>query len=372
MKFENRSGFSFNFEHRQWFEERKFIIAGPCSAESEEQVWETVKDFKKDQISAIRAGVWKPRTRPDSFEGFGEVALPWLANASRKLEIPSMVEVATPYHVEKALQAGIDMLWIGARTTVNPFAVQQIADSLQGVNVPVFVKNPVNPDLALWMGALERIDHAGISQLAAIHRGFSSGKRLIYRNEPRWEIPIELKRLAPEIPMINDPSHICGRRDILHNIAQKAMDLEFDGLMIETHHQPSVAMSDAEQQITPLALFELLNQIKLRSTPQANICNENLEIVRKKIDELDHQLIKLLADRMKLSQEIGSIKAKNQLTIMQFDRWRELVIDRLKSGNELGLDRDFLLQILQNIHQLSIQVQMEIFDSHNFKPNENH
>ncbi len=363
MKFENRSGISFNLEHKNWLGQEKFIIAGPCSAESEEQVWETVKEFKKTSISAIRAGIWKPRTRPNSFEGFGEIALPWLVDASKKVGIPCMVEVATPSHVENALKAGVDMIWIGARTTVNPFAVQQIADSLRGINVPVFVKNPVNPDLALWMGALERIDHAGITQLAAIHRGFSSGKRLIYRNEPRWEIPIELKRLAPNIPMINDPSHICGRRDILLNIAQKALDLEFDGLMIETHINPSIAMSDAEQQITPDSLFELINQIKIRLTPQSVSCNEDLEKVRKKIDDLDHQLIHLLADRVKLSQEIGSIKAQNHLTIMQFDRWRSLVMDRLKTGNELGLDRDFLLQILQNIHQLSIQVQMEIFEA---------
>jgi chorismate mutase len=363
VKFENRSGISFNLEHNNWLGQEKFIIAGPCSAESEEQVWETVKDFKKSSISAIRAGIWKPRTRPNSFEGFGEIALPWLVQASRNVDIPCMVEVATPAHVENALAAGVDMIWIGARTTVNPFAVQQLADCLKGINVPVFIKNPVNPDLALWMGALERIDHAGITKLAAIHRGFSSGKRLIYRNEPRWEIPIELKRLAPNIPLINDPSHICGRIDILQNIAQKAMDLEFDGLMIETHFQPSSALSDAEQQVTPQQLFELLKQIKLRSTPQSLSSNENLEQVRQKIDDLDHQLIHLLADRMRLSQEIGTIKAQNQLTIMQFERWRSLVIDRLKTGNELGLDRDFLLQILQNIHQLSIQVQMEIFES---------
>ncbi len=364
MKFENRSGISFNLEHNNWLGQEKFIIAGPCSAESEEQVWETVKDFKKSSISAIRAGIWKPRTRPNSFEGFGEIALPWLVQASKKVEIPCMVEVATPSHVENALAAGVDMIWIGARTTVNPFAVQQLADCLRGINVPVFVKNPVNPDLALWMGALERIDHAGITKLAAIHRGFSSGKRLIYRNEPRWEIPIELKRLAPNIPLINDPSHICGRTDILQNIAQKAMDLEFDGLMIETHFQPTSALSDAEQQITPQQLFELLKQVKLRSAPQSFTSNESLEQVRRKIDDLDHQLIHLLADRMRLSQEIGAIKAQNHLTIMQFDRWRSLVVDRLKTGNELGLDREFLLQILQNIHQLSIQVQMEIFDSY--------
>ena len=362
MKFENRSGISFNLEHENWIGKEKFIIAGPCSAESEEQVWNTVNQFQKNKISAIRAGIWKPRTRPNSFEGYGELALPWLVNASKKVDIPCMVEVATPLHVEMALKAGIEMLWIGARTTVNPFAVQLLADSLRGVNIPIFVKNPVNPDLSLWMGALERIDHAGVKQIAAIHRGFSSGKRLIYRNEPRWEIPIELKRIAPNIPLINDPSHICGRRDILQNIAQKAMDLEFDGLMIETHVEPQKALSDAEQQITPTALHELLNGIQIRSTPQSVVGNNELEIVRRKIDELDHQMIHLLADRMRLSQEIGKIKVENQLTIMQFERWRELVMDRLKTGNDLGLDRDFLLQILQNIHQLSIQVQMEIFE----------
>jgi len=365
VKFENRSDISFSLDHRRWFNREKYIIAGPCSAESEEQVWESVKHFNRNEVSAIRAGVWKPRTRPNSFEGFGTVALPWVVNASKKIGIPSMIEVATPEHIELALKAGIDMIWIGARTTVNPFAVQQIADCLQGVSVPVFVKNPVNPDLALWMGALERLDHAGISKLAAIHRGFSSGKRLIYRNEPKWEIPIELKRLAPGLPIICDPSHICGRRDILLQVAQKSMDLDFDGLMIEVHHQPKNALSDAEQQITPAEFAELLQNIAVRKGPVSEFENKQLDLVRHKIDELDHQLIELLAKRMHLSEEIGQIKSDNNLTIMQLDRWRNLVIDRLQIGADLGLDRDFLLQILQNIHQLSIHVQMDVFDQKN-------
>lgn len=362
---EAKSSIRFTENHGQWLKQgnKPYIVAGPCSAETEQQVWDSITQLPIDQIQAIRAGIWKPRTRPDSFEGIGEKGLPWLIEAAKHVNLPVMVEVATPEHLDSALKAGIDMIWIGARTTVNPFAIQALADSLRGVQIPVFVKNPINADLDLWIGALERIDRAGITKLAAIHRGFSSGKKIIYRNDPRWEIPIELKRLAPELPLLSDPSHICGRRDLLLHVAQKALDLDFDGLMIESHCNPDAAWSDAKQQITGSQLSDLLTNLICReSVSEDPILLNKLADVRFNIDQLDADLIQLLAQRMHLSEEIGRLKLENGLTIMQRNRWKDVVDDRLNKGISLGLDEEFLLHILQSIHQLSIKAQQRVFD----------
>jgi chorismate mutase len=303
----------------------------------------------------IRAGIWKPRTRPDSFEGVGKDALPWLVNAAKAVNKPTCVEVATPEHVEACLQAGVDVLWVGARTTVNPFAVQELADALHGVPIPVMVKNPVNPDLELWIGALERLNKAGIKKLAAIHRGFSTYEKTLYRNRPSWEIPIDLKRRLPDLPMICDPSHICGRRDTLLQVAQTAMDLQFDGLMLESHRDPDAAWSDAKQQVTPENLKHLLDQLVLRSAgPISEEAHQHLASLRSRIDRIDNFILELLSERMGISSEIGEYKSLHNIAIYQPERWKEIVDRCLALGRSNGLTDEFILKLFQQVHHESI------------------
>lgn len=351
----NNWGYSFN---------NPLLIAGPCSAESEEQVLETCTELAQTKkVNILRAGIWKPRTRPNCFEGIGSIGLEWLKKAGKATGLPVTVEVANVKHVYEALRMGIDILWIGARTTVNPFSVQEIADALKGVDIPVLVKNPVNPDLALWIGAFERLNQAGITKLAAIHRGFSHHGEKIYRNRPQWEIPIELMRKLPDLPIICDPSHICGRRDLLVNVAQKALDLNFDGLMIESHINPSKALSDAEQQVTPKRYAELINELILRDPTTNNVnFTTSLEVLRENINNLDHDIIRLIAKRMKIAEEIGTVKKINKVTILQPNRWDEIIIDRTNVGIKEGLTNDFLLDFLNAIHKESIRHQNTIMN----------
>lgn len=341
---------------------KPFLITGPCSAESEKQVLETGKFLKENGICDLfRAGVWKPRTRPNSFEGMGEKALPWLQKLQTETGLNVCIEVAKAQHVEAALKAGIAALWIGARSTVSPFAVQEIAEVLRGVEIPVLIKNPVNPELALWEGAFERLNAVGISDLSAIHRGFSSYTPSIYRNSPRWEIAIEFKRLHPEIPLIVDPSHICGKRELLSMVSQKAMDLDMDGLMLETHPQPHLALSDAQQQVTPENLKRLLDNLLIRKTEISDPIFENkLAELRERIDRLDEDLIQLLASRMKIIEEIGKYKKENNITILQVKRWNEILKLRTSAGNSVGLSEDFIFRVLELIHQESIRTQHSI------------
>ena len=343
-------------------QENPYIIAGPCSIESEEQAFETIKQLNKPSINAIRGGIWKPRTRPGSFEGVGKIGLPWLVEAAKSIGKPSMCEVASPEHIDDALKAGIDMIWVGARTTVNPFSVQEIANALKGVKVPVFIKNPVNPDLALWIGAIERINQSGIDQIAAIHRGFSSFQQTIYRNEPTWEIAFEFRRILPEIPLICDPSHIGGRRDLLQPIAQQAMDLNFDGLMIESHYNPSIALSDAEQQLKPEKLFELLNTLIIRQNEvNDSLLIADLQEVRSKIDLVPEEIVNLLANRMDLVDLIAEIKKQHNIAILQPNRWAQIVQNRRLQGEKLNVNDDFVLRLFQLLHSESIKKQSEHF-----------
>lgn len=343
--------------------ERPFLITGPCSAETEEQINLSVQQIA-DHTPAklLRAGIWKPRTRPDSFEGVGAAALPWFVEAAKKVGLPTSVEIANRNHTEEALKAGIDVLWIGARTTVNPFAVQEIADVLKGVNVPVMIKNPVNPDLELWIGAFERLDKTGIKDLVAIHRGFSFYKHPKYRNVPSWEIPIALRERLPQIPMICDPSHISGRRDLLLEVSQKAMDLNFDGLMIETHPDPDNAWSDSQQQITAFALKDLLQNLVLRSSSVHSTKEEILVELREKIAILDDRLFDLLSARMKISEELGSFKRENNITILQQDHWIKMIGKRLESKDEYQLTEKFIRRIMDEIHQESIRHQIKVMN----------
>lgn len=349
--------------------ERPYLITGPCSAETEEQVFDVVRQIATlTPTKLLRAGIWKPRTRPDSFEGVGEEALPWFVNAGKEVGLPTAVEVANRNHVEAALKAGIDVLWIGARTTVNPFAVQEIADALQGVNVPVMVKNPVNPDIELWLGAFERLQKAGVNDLVAIHRGFSFYKHPKYRNVPHWEIPIAFRERTVGIPMICDPSHISGRRDLLLEVSQKAMDLNFDGLMIETHPDPDNAWSDALQQVTPNGLLELLNKLIMRSSSVGSNFEEQLKEMREKITILDDRLFDILSARMKLSEDIGNFKRENNIMILQQEHWAKLIAKRLESAGDYELTELFVRKIMDAIHQESIRQQTKVMNP-NVKPN---
>ena len=342
---------------------KPFIISGPCSAETEEQVHETVQRLAKQNVDAIRAGIWKPRTRPNSFEGIGSQGLRWLKDACKEVGLPAAVEVANEKHVYECLKFGIDILWIGARTTVNPFAVQEIADALQGADIPVMIKNPINPDLELWIGAVERLHKAGIRKIAAIHRGFSSYEKTKYRNKPYWEIPIELKRRIPDISIICDPSHICGSRELLASVCQKAMDLNFDGLIIESHRDPSQAWSDAAQQVTPEALGEIINNLVLRkvSTDDQEF-NSQLEDLRSKINRIDDELIEILAQRMSISEEIGLCKKRNNITILQPNRWDEILKKSLEKGTKRGLSDKIITDVFQAIHNESITRQNSIMN----------
>lgn len=342
---------------------RPFLIAGPCSVESEEQVMEVAKSIAAESRPALlRGGIWKPRTRPDSFEGVGAIGLPWLVNAGKEVGIPVTTEVANAKHVEAALNAGVDVLWIGARTTVNPFAVQEIADAIRGTEITVMVKNPINPDLMLWVGAFERFQKAGIEDLVAIHRGFSVYKHPKYRNVPNWEIPIALMEEIPEIPLICDPSHISGQRDGLLHVAQKAMDLNFAGLMIETHNNPDKAWSDAQQQITPEQLKVLMDQLILRKASIQNGGVSFIELQRKKIAEIDDQLFELFKERMQAAKEVGVYKREKGITILQSEHWRKIVDKRLSQADEMELSIDFLRSVLDAIHQESIRHQTKVMN----------
>lgn len=339
--------------------ERPLVIAGPCSAETEEQVMTTARQLADKGCRMFRAGVWKPRTKPGGFEGQGETALPWLQNVKKSTGMLVATEVATPEHVELALKYGIDILWIGARTSANPFAMQALADSLKGVDVPVLVKNPVNPDLELWIGALERINQAGVTRLAAIHRGFSSYDKKIYRNLPMWQIPIELRRRFPSLPIMCDPSHIGGSRELVAPLCQQAMDLGFDGLIVESHCSPDSAWSDAKQQVTPDVLDYILSILVIRDE---KVTTEGIHALRKQIDELDNQLIELLAKRMRVCREIGQYKKEHNMTVLQTSRYNEILDKRGAQGALCGMSADFIRSVFEEVHEESVRQQMEIIN----------
>ena len=339
--------------------ERPFVIAGPCSAETEEQVMTTATQLAQKGCHIFRAGVWKPRTKPGGFEGNGEMALPWMKRVKEETGMLVSTEVATPEHVELALKYGIDILWVGARTTANAFAMQALADSLRGIDVPVFVKNPVNPDLELWIGAMERINQAGIKRMAAIHRGFSSYDKKIYRNLPMWQIPIELHRRIPELPIICDPSHIGGRRELIAPLCQQAMDLGFEGLIVESHCNPDCAWSDAKQQVTPDVLDYILSLLVIRDETSTT---EDIQILRKQIDELDNDLMSLLAKRMRVCREIGQYKKEHNMTVLQANRYNEILEKRGAQGALCGMSADFIAQIFEGIHEESVRQQLEIIN----------
>ena len=341
------------------------IISGPCSAETEDQLVTTAHLLKATgKVSVLRAGIWKPRTRPGEFEGVGSIGLEWLKRAKAETGLPTAVEVANAKHVEEALAAGVDILWVGARSTVNPFTVQEIADALRGVDIPVMVKNPVNPDLSLWIGALERINGAGITKLAAIHRGFSSFEKTAFRNEPMWDLAISLKTLAPELPIINDPSHICGNRELIPFISQKALDLDMQGLMIESHLDPSIAWTDAKQQVTPAALSEMIDGFVLRKADSKNPeFVDKLASLRTQIDKIDDQIFQKLGERMQIVEKIGEFKRDNDVTILQVSRWDEILQKRTAYGSVLKLEKDFTEKMLELIHSESIRKQTSIMNT---------
>lgn len=339
--------------------EKLTVIAGPCSAETEEQVIETARQLAYKGCHIFRAGVWKPRTKPGGFEGNGEAALPWLKRVKEETGMLTSTEVATPEHVELALKYDIDILWVGARTSANPFAMQAIADSLQGVDIPVLVKNPVNPDLELWIGAMERINQAGVKRIAAIHRGFSSYDKKIYRNLPMWQIPIELRRRIPELPIFCDPSHIGGRRELIAPLCQQAMDLGFDGLIIECHCDPDKAWSDAKQQITPDILDYILGLLVIRDQ---SVTTEGISALRKQIDDLDNQLMELLSKRMRVCREIGHYKKEHNMTVLQTSRYNEILNKRGAQGSQCGMDPNFIKTIFEAVHEESVRQQIEIIN----------
>ncbi|MCX2495221.1 chorismate mutase [Pedobacter sp. PF22-3] len=341
------------------------IISGPCSAETEEQLLTTAHLLAATgKVSVLRAGIWKPRTRPGEFEGIGSIGLEWLKRAKAETGLPTAVEVANAKHVEEALAAGVDILWIGARSTVNPFTVQEIADALKGHDVPVLIKNPVNPDLQLWIGAIERINGAGITKIGAIHRGFSSFEKSSFRNEPMWEMAIQLKTLCPELPIINDPSHICGNRELIPYVSQKALDLDMQGLMIESHVDPSVAWTDAKQQVTPAALAELVERLTVREPEAPNEASaDKLAELRKSIDKIDDILLQKLGERMAIVEKIGEFKRDNQVTILQVNRWDAIIKKGHAFAKALKLDLNFTEKFLELMHGESIRKQTEIMNA---------
>ena len=340
--------------------DRMFVIAGPCSAESEEQIMCTARELASKGCHNFRAGVWKPRTKPGGFEGHGEPALQWMKQVKEETHMKVGTEVATPEHVELAMKYGMDILWIGARTSANPFAMQALADSMKGIEVPVLVKNPVNPDLELWIGALERLNAAGIKNLGVIHRGFSSYDKTIYRNLPMWQIPIELRRRIPELPIICDPSHMGGRRELVAPLCQQALDLGFDGLMVESHCDPDKAWSDAKQQVTPDVLDYILSILQVREVKE-NV--EGINTLRKQIDGLDNELINLLSKRMRVCREIGQYKKDNNMTVLQTGRYNEILDKRGAQGALCGMSADFVKNIFEHIHEESVRQQIEIINS---------
>lgn len=335
------------------------LIAGPCGAESLEQLQQTAKGLKAlNKVSLFRAGVWKPRTRPNAFEGKGEEALKWLAEIKKEFGFKITVEVANAQHTELALKYGIDVLWIGARTTVNPFSVQEIADVLKGTDIPVMIKNPIHADLQLWVGAIERVSNSGITKLAAIHRGFYVYGKTKYRNKPMWQLPIELRTLFPELPIICDPSHISGNRELIPSIAQKALDLGMNGLMIESHFNPSIALSDAEQQLTTVQLGELICKLILRKQRASDTTViDKLAELRNIIDEVDEELINVLKKRTQIIEEIGTYKKEHHITIFQLERWQEILRTRAQLAEKLGISRNHVEKICQLLHEESIRIQ---------------
>ncbi len=350
---------------KEKWNKRPLIISGPCSAESEEQVIETATRLAKTgKVDVLRAGVWKPRTKPGMFEGIGTKGLPWLALAKKITGLPITVEVATAKHVQDALQFDVDILWIGARSTVNPFSIQEIADALRGVDIPVLIKNPINPDLELWSGGIERLQKVGLQQIGMIHRGFSSYGNTEYRNAPMWHLPIEMKRRFPGMPLICDPSHICGSRLLLQEVAQKSIDLDFDGIMMESHIDPDNAWSDAKQQVTPERLAEILDSLVWRheNTDEKEFITA-LATLREQINQLDDELITLLGQRMKVADKIGAYKKQNNITILQTNRWNDILDRAFKKGENLGLSKEFVTKYFDAVHLESINHQNKIMNS---------
>lgn len=339
---------------------RPVVIAGPCSAETEEQVMETAMDLAKNGVRIFRAGIWKPRTKPGGFEGVGSVGLTWLQEVKKETGMLVATEVANKQHVEEALNAGVDVLWIGARTSANPFAMQEIADSLVGADVPVLVKNPVNPDLELWIGAMQRIYNAGIRQIGAIHRGFSAYGKHLYRNMPQWHIPIELRRRMPELTLICDPSHIGGKRELVAPLSQQAMDMGFDGLIVESHCDPDSAWSDKSQQVTPEVLNFILNMLVVRDTTQTT---ESLTLLRQQIDQIDNDLLEALSKRMRISREIGQYKKEHSMPVVQTGRYDDILNSRAAAAEELGMNGDFMKSVYQAIHEESVRQQIEVLNN---------
>lgn len=340
--------------------ELPLIIAGPCSAESESQVLQIAGELNANGINIFRAGIWKPRTKPGGFEGVGSIGLDWLRKVKQQYGMYVSTEVANKNHVIEAVSSGVDILWIGARTCANPFAMQEIADTLEmlSIDIPVLIKNPVNPDLELWIGGIQRIYNAGIRRIGAIHRGFSVYGKHIYRNQPQWHLPIELHRRFPDLSIIHDPSHVGGKREFVSTLSQQALDLGFDGLMVETHDNPDCALSDKDQQITPKALFEILSKLVYRKKDQTN---EILNQLRQQIDEYDYELIELLAKRMSVCREIGEYKKEKAISIVQNKRYDEIMSSRVLRANQLGLSSEFIVKVLESVHTESIRQQIDVF-----------
>ncbi len=347
------------------FTKHPIIISGPCSAETEDQLIQTATQLAATKkVDILRAGIWKPRTRPGSFEGVGTIGLSWLVQARKLTGLPFAIEVATAKQVEDALHFDVDILWIGARTTVNPFSVQEIADALKGTNVPVFIKNPVSPDIELWTGAVERVAKAGIQQIGIIHRGFNVYGNTEYRNAPMWHLAIEMKRRNPNLPMICDPSHICGRRDIIQEVSQTSIDLDYNGLIIESHINPSEAWSDASQQVTPHDLEKILDGLiwRTETTEQKEFKNA-LAKLREQINQIDDELIQLLGQRMKIADQIGTYKKENSITILQTNRWNEILERAFNKGEKVGLTKEFVIKYFDAVHLESIHHQNKIMNS---------
>lgn len=343
---------------------RPIIIAGPCSAESETQMLTTGKAIAAiDKNIIFRAGIWKPRTRPNAFEGVGSIGLKWMKAVKEETGMLTATEVANGKHVEECLKNGVDILWVGARTTVNPFSVQDVADALKGVDIPVFVKNPINPDLQLWIGALERINQAGITKLGAIHRGFHLHDNQSFRNSPKWELAIELRTQCPDLPLICDPSHICGNTELIPYISQKALDMDMHGLMIETHITPAVALSDAKQQVTPAQLDAILKKLVVRSASSDNVeFKSKLDQLRESINKTDEELLHVLLNRMNIADKIGAYKKENDVTVLQTNRWESLLSNRVQTGKLLGLNEQFVRNLYTLIHEESVSRQTEIMN----------
>ena len=355
-------------EMRNWLKDFKLnhplVIAGPCSAETEDQVLKIAHDLKKTDVSVFRAGIWKPRTRPGMFEGVGAIGLKWLKKVKKETGLLIATEVANASHVKLALEYDIDILWIGARSTVSPFIVQEIADALNGTDKIILVKNPVNPDLSLWLGGVERLYSANIKKLGVIHRGFSTYEKTTYRNNPEWQLPIELQNRFPDLPLICDPSHIAGRRDILQDISQTALDLNFDGLMIETHTDPDNAWSDAAQQITPKTLVKMMQDLKIRKVTNEEVdYNNKLNTLRTQIDVIDHGLLDTLGKRMKVAIKIGELKKKKNVAVLQTKRWNEILGKMILEGEQKGLSEEFVLRMFKAVHQESINHQEKVINS---------